>query len=215
MVPRAVQILPCPLGPTNLRPRRLTSILWGRGGQPRPAAHGLGGGELRGGPGTVEGGMWPPGRFPCQGCLCDAGEPPLHGVLDERGRSVRPAVGLPHGRSPVGEPTVQQPGGGDGEGGRRKISHAHHFPGMAQPPIPVVDHAVRPVPQAVAAPTGPAPLPTGWHGPDASPQVANVGLPAGLPGGVAGTHAPTTPANLPPTVGRQRRPGARTRAHNS
>jgi len=74
-------------------------------------------------------------------------------------------------------------------------------PGMARPPKPVVDHAVRPAPQAVAASTGQAPLPPGWQGPDSSPQVANVGLPAGLPGGVAGPHAPNTPAHPPPTVG--------------
>jgi len=152
--------------------------------------------------------MWPLGHFPGQGCLCNTGEPPLPGVLDEGRRRVCPAVGLRHGRSPVGEPPVQPPGGGLGEGGTRGIPNADHCPGMARPPIPVVDHAVRRVPKAVAAPTGPAPLPPGLHGPDASPQVAHVGLPAGLPGGVAGTHVPTTPANPPPTVGPRRAGGA-------
>jgi len=45
--------------------------------------------------------------------------------------------------------------------GTRGISHADRCPGMARPPIPMVDHAVRHVPQAVAAPPGPANLPTG------------------------------------------------------
>jgi len=42
MSPRAEPILPRPLGPPKLRPRRLTTVLWGRGGKPRPTAHGLG-----------------------------------------------------------------------------------------------------------------------------------------------------------------------------
>jgi len=198
---RAEQILPSPLGPTNLRPRRRTCILWRRGGQPRPNSHGLREGGLRGGPGTGGRGMWPPGYLPCQGCLFDAGKPPLPGVLDEEGRRVCPAVGLRHGGSPVGEPPVQPPGGSGGEGGTRGISHADHFPGIVRPPVPVVDHAVRPVPQAVAAPPRPATLPAGRHGSDASSQVANVGHPDGLPGGVAVTHAPTTRANPHPTGG--------------
>jgi len=136
-------------------------------------------------------------HLPCQGCLCDAGEPPLPGILDKGGRRVCPTVGLRHGGSLVGEPPVLPPGGGCGECSTRGITHADHCPGMARPPVPVVDHTVRPVPKAVAAPPGPAPLPTRWHGPDASPQVANVGLTDGLPGGVAVTHAPTSPADPP------------------
>jgi len=74
---------PPPLRHPNSRPRRLTSILCGCGDKPRPTAHGLGGGGLCGGPGFGGRGMWPPGHPPCQGCLCDAGEPPLPGLLDE------------------------------------------------------------------------------------------------------------------------------------
>jgi len=94
MGPMAEHILHRPLGPPNLRPRCLTSILWGREGQPRPTAHGLWGGGLRGSPGTGSGGVRAPGHLPRQGCLCDAGEPPFPRVLDEGGRRVRPAMGL-------------------------------------------------------------------------------------------------------------------------
>jgi len=218
MDPRAEQILPSPLGKPKLRPRRLTSILWGRGDQPRPTAHGLGGGGLRGGPGIGGRSMWLPGHLPYQGCLCDAGEPPLPGVLDEGGRRVCPAVGLRNGWSPVGAPPVHPPGGVCSEGRTRVISHADHCPGMARPLVSVVDHAVRPVPQAVAAAPGPAPLPASWHGPDASPQVANVGLPDGIPRrgrSHARPHHPSQPSShLWPPQGRSRH-GARTRARNS
>jgi len=92
--PRAEQFLPCPFEPPNHRPWCLTPFMWGRGGQPRATAHGLGGGGFRGGTGTGGGGLWPPGHFPSKGCLCDAGEPPLSGELDKIGRRVRPVVGL-------------------------------------------------------------------------------------------------------------------------
>jgi len=41
----------------------------------------------------------------------------------------------------------------------------------------------------------------GGRGSDVSPQVVNMGLPSGLPGGVTELHAPTTPADSPPNVG--------------
>jgi len=101
---RAEPILPRPLGPPSLRPRRLTTVLRGRGGQPGPTTRGLRRGGLRGSPGLGDGGLRPLGHFPGQGCLRHAGEPPLPGLLDEGGRRVRPAVGLLHGWTPVAEP---------------------------------------------------------------------------------------------------------------
>jgi len=85
MDPRAEEILPRALGTPTLRPRRHTSILWGRGGQTRPTAHGLGGGGLRGSPGTGGGGMRPPGHLLSQGCLCDAANHrfPAHWTREE------------------------------------------------------------------------------------------------------------------------------------
>jgi len=149
MGPRVEQILPCPLGPPSLRPWRLTSILWKREGLPRPRAHGLGGGGLRGGPGTVGGDMWPPGHFPCQGFICHVGEPPLSGELDEGGGRVCPAVGLRHGSSHVGEPPVQPPGGGGGDGGTRAISISHAPTNPAHPPL-----TLTPPPSGPEAPRG-------------------------------------------------------------
>jgi len=44
----------------------------------------------------------------------------------------------------------------------------------------------------------------GGHGPDACPQVEDMGLPVGFDGGAAGTNAATSPAPAhPPTVGPQ------------
>jgi len=63
----------------------LSPFMWGRGGQPRPSAHGIMGGGLRCCPGTGGGGVCPPGHFQGQGCLFYAGEPPLPGVLGEGG----------------------------------------------------------------------------------------------------------------------------------
>jgi len=77
-------------------------VLWRLRGQPRPSAYGLGRGGLRCGPGLGGGGMLAPGNFPSQGCLCDAGEPPLPGVLDEGGRHVPQVVGQRHGWVPCG-----------------------------------------------------------------------------------------------------------------
>jgi len=201
MGPRAEQILPRSLGPPVLRPGRLATVLRRRGGQPGPSARGLGRGGLRGSPGPGDGGLWPPGHFSGQGCLCHAGKPPLPGLQDEGGRRVRPAVGLRHGWNPVGEPPVQPPGGGGDEGGPGGLPDAGHRPGVSRPQIPVVGRIVCPVPQTVAVPAGPPRVPPGGQGPDASPQVADLGLPAGLPGGGTGTHAPATPACPPPNHG--------------
>jgi len=74
-------------------------VLWRLRGQPRPSAQGLGRGGLRCGPGLGGGGMLPPGHFPRQGCLCDAGEPPLPGVLDEGGR---------HAQTPTAGPPIEE-----------------------------------------------------------------------------------------------------------
>jgi len=84
-------------------PARLDNPTSGRGASllscgdveanPDPPATDWGGGGLRGSPGTGGGGVRPPRHLPCQGCLCDAGEPPLPVVLDEGGRRVRPAEG--------------------------------------------------------------------------------------------------------------------------
>jgi len=60
---------------------------------------------------------------------------------------------------------------------------------------------VCPVPQTVAVPAGPARVPPGGHGPDASPQLADLGFPVGLPERGTGKHAPATPADPHPNVG--------------
>jgi len=161
MGPRTEPILPLPLVPPSIRPRRLTTVLWGRGGQPRPTVRGLRRGGLRSSPGLGGGGLWPLGHFPGAACLCHACQPPLPSLLDEGGRRVRPAVGPRHSRTPVGELPVESPGGGGDEGGPGGLPHAGHRPGVARPPIPVVGRAVCPVSQTVAAPAGPARVPPG------------------------------------------------------
>jgi len=135
-----------------------------------------------------------------------------------RGRTTRsPSRGATPRLGPLwANPPVQPPGVGGGKGAPGGLPHADHCPGVARPPMPVVGRVVRPVPQAVAAPTGPAPIPPGRHGPDAGPQVADVGLLSGLAGGVRISNAPTTPStpNLLPLTpllrkaARGRDPGA-------
>jgi len=108
-------------------------------------------------------------------------------------------MGLRHGRLHVGEPPFQPPGGGDEEGGPGELPHANHCPGVARPSLPLVGLAMRPVPYPVVPPAGSASVPQRGHGPDANPQVANLGLPGGLALPDAGPAV-----SAPPPSGRPR-----------
>jgi len=121
--------------------------------------------------------MWPPGYFPSEGLLCYDGEPPLPGILDEGVRCVRLVVGLCHGWNPVGEPPVQPHGRGRKKGGTGWLHHliiAQEWPGPQYPWW-----------YAQGALSGGSSHRTGQsasvgHGPDARPQVAEIGLLTGL-----------------------------------
>jgi len=188
--PRAVQILPSPLGPPNHRPWRLSPFLWGRGSQPWPTTHGLGGGGLRGCTGFGGGGVRSPGRFPSQGCLCDTCDPAYWTRDDD-------AFAQSWGYATAG-------------------------PLCANPPFSRLEEVVAKAAREgclilIIAPEWPGPQYPWWaalcalcpkrsvpprrHGLDASPQVADVGLLAGLTGGGAGADAPAPPLPPPPIPG--------------
>jgi len=113
-------------------------------------------------------------------------------------------MGLRHGRLHVGEPPFQPPGGGDEEGGPGELPHANHCPGVARPSLPLVGLAMRPVPYPVVPPAGSASVPQRGHGPDANPQVANLGLPGGLALPDAGPAVSAPPPRVDPVVTPQR-----------
>jgi len=114
--------------PTGLREGGFPPFLWGRGGQPRPNVHGLGGGRLRGCPGIGGGGMRPPGYSPRARRIRHAHQPPLLGLLDQGGGRFRPGMGLPERGCPVGEPPVQPPRGGGDEGITGRLPDAARRP---------------------------------------------------------------------------------------
>jgi len=107
-----------------------------------------------------------------------------------------------HGWSPGGEPPVQPHGRRVGKGSPRVLPHADHCHGVARPPIPVVGRVMRLVPQRWQLPQDRPQYILGgggWHGPDSSTQVEDVGLPARLTGGVAGANAPSSPSPAQPS----------------
>jgi len=186
-----------------------------------PTTPGLGGGGLCGPARTGAGGVCPPGRRPGEGCVRQAHQLPLHGLLDQvRGR-VRLGMRLPEREGLVGEPPLQPHRRGDDPGVAGGLPNAGHRPRVVRARVSMVDGPVRPLPQKVVFPRGPAGVPAQRHGPGAAPrwstwaflidsQPPQLPGPAATPLSIASAVVPTAPP-----LRRRGRLRPRTRARTS